>query len=83
MTAKPSKCQFAMDHCVYLGHMVGNGTVRPEVSKVEAVQRWPAPETKKQVRAFLGLTGYYQKFISQYASIAAPKCTLNYISCTT
>ena len=72
LTAKPSKCQFAMDQCVYLGHMVGNGTVRPEVSKVEAVQRWPVPETKKQVRAFLGLTGYYRKFIPQYASVAAP-----------
>ena len=52
--------------------MVGNGTVQPEVSKVEAVQRWPVPETKKQVRAFLGLMGYYWRFIPQYASIAAP-----------
>ena len=72
LTAKPSKCQFAMDQCVYLGHTVGNGVVQPELSKVEAVQRWPVPETKKQVRAFLGLTGYYRKFIPQYASIAAP-----------
>ena len=46
--------------------------MQPEVGKVEAVQRWPVPETKKQVRAFLGLTGYYRKFIPQYASIAAP-----------
>ena len=74
LTAKPSECQFAMDQCVYLGHMVGNRTVQPEVSKVEAVQRWPVPvpETKKQVQAFLGLMGYYRRFIPQYASIAAP-----------
>lgn len=77
LSAKPSKCQFAMDQCVYLGHMVGNGTVQPEVSKVEAVHSWPVPETKKQVRAFLGLTSYYRKFIPQYASIAAPLTDLN------
>ena len=53
LTAKPRKCQFAMDQCVYLGHMVGNGTVQPEVSKVEAVQGWPVPETKKQVQAWV------------------------------
>ena len=72
LTAKPSKCQLAMDQCVYLGHVVGKGTVQPEMTKVEAVQCWPVPETKKQVRAFLGLTGYYRKFIPQYASIATP-----------
>ena len=63
LTAKPSKCQFAMRQCVYLGHIVGNGLVQPETSKIEAVQRWKVPETKKQVRAFLGLTGYYRRFI--------------------
>ena len=72
LTAKPSKCQFGMDQCVYLGHVVGNGQVQPEINKVEAVQRWPVPTTKKQVRAFLGLTGYYRKFIPQYATVAAP-----------
>ena len=72
LTAKPSKCQFGMNQCVYLGHVVGNGQVQPEISKVEAVQRWPVPTTKKQVRAFLGLTGYYRKFIPHYATVAAP-----------
>ena len=72
LTAKPSKCQFGMDQCVYLGHVVGNGQVRPEDNNVEAVQRWPVPTTKKQACAFLGLTGYYRKFIRHYATIAAP-----------
>jgi hypothetical protein len=72
LTAKPSKCQFAMGQCIYLGHVVGNGTVQPETSKVAAVEQWPPPETKKQVRAFLGLTGYYRKFIPNYAAIASP-----------
>ena len=71
LTAKPSKCQFAMKECIYLGHVVGGGIIRPEVSKVEAVRRWVVPQTKKQVRALVGLTGYYRKFIPHYATIAA------------
>ena len=57
---------------MYLGHVVGGGTVQPEASKVETVKQFVVPETKKQVRAFLGLTGYYRKFIPNYASVAAP-----------
>lgn len=69
---RPSKCQFGMSHCVYLGHVVGNGIVCPEPSKIESVKSFPIPQTKKQVRAFLGLTGYYRKFIPNYAEIALP-----------
>ena len=72
LTIKPKKCQFGMDSCSYLGHVVGNGEVHPEKSKLQAVEDFPAPVTKKQVRAFLGLTGYYRKFIPAYAEIAAP-----------
>ena len=72
LTAKPRKWQFAMAQCVYLGHVVGNGLICPEQSKMEAVEVFPVPETKKQVRSFLGLTGYYRKFIPNYVQIAAP-----------
>ncbi len=61
-----------MAECVYLGHIVGNGRVRPEKSKVEAIQNFPVPTTKKEVRSFLGLAGYYTKFVPDYASLAAP-----------
>ena len=57
-----------MSQCTYLGHVVGNGEVRPEWSKMKAVNDFP---TKKQVRDILGLMGYYQKFIANYAEIAA------------
>ena len=50
---------------------MGNGEVRPECSKQQAVYAFPTPKTKKQVRTFLGLTGYYRKFIPGYSKIAA------------
>ena len=55
-----------------LGHVVGNGQVRPEPSKLEAVDAFPTPKTKKQVRTFLGLSGCYGWCIQNYASLAAP-----------
>ena len=61
-----------MAECIYLGHVVGNGVVRPEMTKVEAIEHFPAPSTKKEVHQFLGLTGYYHWFIPEFASIAAP-----------
>ena len=58
---------------------MGNGEVRPEKGKIEAVADFPTPVTKKNVRSFLGLTGYYRKFISDYATVALPltDCTKN------
>ena len=72
LTAKAKKCQFGMAQCVYLGHIVGSGLVRPDPVKIQAVKEFPVPHTKKQVRVFLGLAGYYRRFIPDYASIAAP-----------
>ena len=69
---RPKKCQFGMGSCSYLGHIVGNGQVRPEEMKLQAVREFPTPTTKKRVQAFLGLTGYYRKFIPDYAEITAP-----------
>ena len=50
---------------------LGGGVVRPEEDKVKAVKDFPTPKTKKEVRSFLGLAGYYRKFIPNFASIAA------------
>ena len=66
LTVKLGKCQFAMSQCVYLGHIVGNGMVKAEMSKVKAIEKFPLQETKKDIRTFLGLTGYYRKFIPDY-----------------
>ena len=53
-------------------HVVGNGMVKLERSKVEAIENFPVPETKQEIRTLLGLTSYYRKFIPDYATIAAP-----------
>ena len=57
---------------VYLGYVVGGGKVKPTRSKIQAVKDFPRPKTKTDVRAFLELSGYYRKFIPNYAEIAAP-----------
>ena len=72
LTVKPSKCHFGMEECTYLGHIVGNGQVRPEKGKVAAVEAFPVPKTRKDVRAFLGLTGNYRKFIPKYTTLCSP-----------
>ena len=72
LTIKKKKCQFGMSECGYLGHVIGSGRIYPESVKIEAVRSFEQPTTKTRVRAFLGLTGYYRKFISDYAAIAAP-----------
>ena len=63
LTAKMAKCQWAMAVCTYLGHVIGGGLIKPEINKLEAVEKFPVPKTKKEVRSFLGLTGYYRHFI--------------------
>uniref|UniRef100_A0A674CNJ5 Gypsy retrotransposon integrase-like protein 1 n=1 Tax=Salmo trutta TaxID=8032 RepID=A0A674CNJ5_SALTR len=72
LTANPAKCYVGLEETEYLGYTVGRGLIKPQRKKVEAIREWPKPVNKKQVRAFLGLTGYYRKFIPSYATVAAP-----------
>lgn len=72
LTANPDKCFFGLSEAKYLGYIVGGGMVKPQVSKVEAIKEWPVPQNKKQVRAFLGLAGYYRRFVQDFSSITAP-----------
>ena len=81
LTVKSQKCQFGMSQCVYLGHIVGSGVVCPEQAKIQAVSSFPVPKTKKEVRTFLGLTGYYRCFIPSYAAITAPLMDLTKKDC--
>ncbi|MCH79856.1 Ty3/gypsy retrotransposon protein, partial [Trifolium medium] len=73
---KAPKCSFGQTKIDYLGHVVTQGTVGPDPSKVQAILEWPTPKTLKALRGFLGLSGYYRKFIKGYASIALPLTSL-------
>ncbi|GFS80597.1 retrovirus-related Pol polyprotein from transposon 17.6 [Trichonephila clavipes] len=72
LTIKPSKCKFAQQNVIFLGHIVGQGFRTPSEIKVQAVLEFPTPCTKTQIRAFLGLAGYYQKYINLFSVITAP-----------
>ncbi|GFW24858.1 retrovirus-related Pol polyprotein from transposon 297 [Trichonephila clavipes] len=72
LTIKPSKCKFAQQNVKFLGYIVGQGFRTPSEIKIQAVLEFPTPCTKTQIRAFLGLAGYYQKYINLFSVIAAP-----------
>lgn len=67
-----AKCNFLQAEIEYLGHIISNDTVRPSENKCKAVQNFPVPKNVKGVQSFLGLTGYFRKFIPPYAFIARP-----------
>ncbi|WVZ23586.1 hypothetical protein V8G54_002130 [Vigna mungo] len=71
-----SKCLFAQQKLGYLGHVVSSEGVAPEHSKIQAMVDWPPPTTIKVLCGFLGLSGFYRRFIKGYATIASPFTTL-------
>ncbi len=68
----PSNCCFAAKSITFLGHVVSKESTRPDPGKVEAVVHFPIPKTVTSVRSFLGLTGYYRKYIRGYSRMAGP-----------
>ena len=72
LSMKKSKCNFFSKEIQYLGHILSTTGIRPLPSKTHAIQHMSSPTMPKQVRAFLGLVGYYWKFIKGFAKIAKP-----------
>jgi len=70
--AKLSKCSFGATNINYLGHTISNAGFAKEEDKIRVVKDWPKPTSLKLLRGFLGLTGYYRRFIRNYASLATP-----------
>jgi RNase H-like domain found in reverse transcriptase/Reverse transcriptase (RNA-dependent DNA polymerase)/Integrase zinc binding domain len=69
---KPKKCNFFKEELLFLGHKINKHGVKPDEKLVEAIMKFKTPTTNKQIRSFLGLTGFYRKFILNYSGIAMP-----------
>lgn len=70
--AKASKCEFFCDHVEFLGHRVDRDGLHMMDDKVRAIREWPRPQSVEDVRSFLGMAGYYRKFIQGFSTLAAP-----------
>ena len=70
--AKFLKCEFWLDQVIFLGHVVSKDGIHVDPKKIEAVIDWPRPTTVTEVRSFLGLAGYYRRFVKDFFKIAAP-----------
>jgi hypothetical protein len=69
---QPAKCQLFQREIEYLGHMVSAKGIAPVPGYVQVVKDWPMPTNRSEVRTFLGKTGYYRRFMENYAEVAGP-----------
>ncbi|XP_073367886.1 uncharacterized protein [Aegilops tauschii subsp. strangulata] len=74
--AKFSKCEFWLDEVAFLGHVVSGNGVAVDTSKVAAVTEWETPMTVGEIHSFLGLAGYYRRFIENFSKLAKPMTEL-------
>ena len=72
MKIEPHKCEFLKTELSYLGHVVTGEGVKHDPHKIQAINEFPIPTNKTEVKLFLGLAGYYRKFIPQFSKIAKP-----------
>ena len=76
MYAKFSKCDFWLSEVHFLGHVISKEGVSVDPAKVEAVSKWVAPTSVIEIKRFLGLAGYYRRFIEGFSSLTAPLTAL-------
>ena len=73
---KWSKCDFFKSEIHYLGHLISPEGISPLPNKLDCIQHMPAPKNAKEIKQFLGLSGYYRKFVPRFADISRPLTTL-------
>ncbi|XP_038133737.1 uncharacterized protein LOC119778540 [Cyprinodon tularosa] len=71
LTINPAKCALARTEIQYLGYTIGGGTLKPQVDKINAIASCPLPQTRKQLRSFLGMAAFYHRFIPNFSARAA------------
>ncbi|WOH03791.1 hypothetical protein DCAR_0623191 [Daucus carota subsp. sativus] len=74
--AKLSKCEFWLDHVVFLGHVISSKGIEVDPKKIEAIWNWEVPKNVTEVRSFLGMAGYYRRFVEGFSKIAGPMTKL-------
>ena len=74
--AKFSKCDLFKDKIQYLGHVVTKEGILVDPKKIKAIEDWPVPKDVMDVRSFMGITGYYRRFIEGFSKIANPITSL-------
>lgn len=72
LTIYTTKCSWAKTEVKYLEYLIGYGQIKPQVEKLKCIQNIQRPQTKKQVRSFLGLIVWYRRFIPHFTSLATP-----------
>ena len=72
LTINLMKCEFGKATVKYLGHIVGQGQVRPLDAKIQTIVKYPIPTSRKELARFLGMAGYYRNFCLNFSDIAAP-----------
>ncbi|GKG38867.1 hypothetical protein Tco_0460579, partial [Tanacetum coccineum] len=68
--AKFSKCEFWIPKVQFLGHVIDGRGIHVDLAKIESIKNWTSPKTPTEIRQFLGLAGYYQRFIEGFSKIA-------------